>query len=198
MTAAAERSRWIAHVVNTVVEDATAVIASYLSGYKARGWACIPSQAVIAHDTGFCVRTVRRVTAKLEAHDVLGVTRHAATHDPATGRWRRRTNRYRLRFQKTKRHLTWGKNRPSPRGHACPQNDSFRASGVPRPPGAGPLERPQPPPWPPLAIELCEDCQQRPPIPGKWRCQPCQENHDARPQRRAPRPVTLPDPPPTS
>jgi hypothetical protein len=119
---------WAARYVTSVARagrPTRATLAQLLAGFRARGQAAIPSQRWLAARLHVADRTIRRWLKTLEADGLLDVTRHAAHHDPITGRWRRRTNRYRCRF-KTKRASMTGKDQVTPSGHSCPQNAPTR------------------------------------------------------------------------
>jgi hypothetical protein len=189
----AVRNRLVVHAVGRVSGGAVELLA-VLSSFAVRRQAAQPSQRWMAARLDVCERTIRNRLTELVAAELVEITAHAAHHDPATGRWRRRTNRYRCRFREKRSGRSEGYPQVRPSGKRLPHQAPYRAFQTDPPGGAPPSTRPQPPPWSASTIELCEDCQQRPPIPGKWRCQPCQDDHDANRQRRAPRPATLPDP----
>lgn len=117
----ARRARYTASVVRNL-RPGPAQLADVLAGFRARGHAAVPSQEWLAKRLNRSTRTIRRWTNELEAAEHLDVDRHAAHHDPITGRWKRRTNRYRCRF-KTKRGAMTGKDLVTPSGHECPHND---------------------------------------------------------------------------
>ncbi len=109
-------------------------------------------------------RTIRRHLAVLVAADLIDVEGHEAHHDPATGQWRRRTNRYRCRFPKKRTRPKPTYHQVTPSGHSCPVNAFSNQLSV----GSAPCG---PPPTPP---PRCISCDNEPP-PGRWRCDPCQD-----------------------
>lgn len=140
---------WMARYVTSVARrgrPTRATLAELLVSFRARGRAAHPSQRWLANKLGVCERTIRRWTKSLEADGSLDVQRHAAHHDPISGRWRRRTNRYRCRFANAKRTPRPGDVQVRPSGHSCPQDAPHGAGDVagPAPVGADP---PSPPPW---------------------------------------------------
>jgi hypothetical protein len=151
-----------------------------------------PSQAWLAEATGLSVRTVRRHIAILRQLKLIDVHGHPAKHDPATGQWRRRTNRYCLRWPPKKpRPLQPGQMSASPRGHGWPQYRISSMINGGRPPAA-------PPTGPPTSTAVpitptrsattvsvadmveCFDCHAKACAPGKWRCPTCQARVDMR------------------
>jgi len=122
-----------------------ATLAELLAGFRARGQAAHPSQIWLARRLKVNVRTIRRWLISLEGDGLVDVTRHAAHHDPISGRWRRRTNRYRCTFAKAKRAETKASVQVTPSGHSCPQDaPSWGGEVAAAPVGADP---PAPPPW---------------------------------------------------
>lgn len=94
----ARRARYVAHVVHHAPRPTPATLAQLLDGFRVRRQAAWPSQQWLATELGVSVRTIRRWTDQLVAEGVLKVTKHNPHHDHITGRWRRRTHRYRCRF----------------------------------------------------------------------------------------------------
>ncbi len=135
-----------------------------LQTFRRRKLAAWPSQRWIADVLDVDERTVRRWLKKLVAAGVVEVEDHDAYHDPATGQWRRRTNRYRCRFPKKRTRPKPTYHQVTPSGHSCPVNAFSNQLSV----GSAPCG---PPPTPP---PRCISCDNEPP-PGRWRCDPCQD-----------------------
>jgi hypothetical protein len=194
------RSRYLAHALRAGCSAGACRLADVLDGFRERGQHAHPRQVVLARWLGVCTRTVRRWTVELEAADVLDVERFAARHHPATGRWTRRTNGYRCRFRRPleKRMAPIGGNvQLTPRGHSCPHDGLSSTSRNRRPSRAGPPPGPpRPLPVAVVPITVCQECGERPPEPGKWRCAECQiladERRATRTERDAPRPPVVP------
>ncbi len=95
-------------------------LAALVASFARRGHAAYPSQAWLAERLDVSVRTVRRWTVQLEHDGLLDVERRRPHHDHITGRWHRRTNRYRCRFAKRRTAPNAGKRLVTPTGHICP------------------------------------------------------------------------------
>jgi hypothetical protein len=144
--------RYVKHVAGRG-RPTMVTLATYLSRFRARNLAAYPSQERMAKKLGVSVSTIYRWTKKLEELDLLDVTRHRARPDHITGQFRRRTNRYRCRFAKSKRDRTEAKPQVRPTGQMCPVNVPCRdvsADVVPvvaSPDVGPPPESGIPPPW---------------------------------------------------
>jgi hypothetical protein len=108
----------VAHVVRHT-RATPAQLADYLAGFKARGQGAWPSQKHLAERFHVCVRTIQRWLRQLVDAGVLAVEHFKPVQDHITGRWRRRTNRYRCAFQKAKRTTSPAKDLVSPRRQEC-------------------------------------------------------------------------------
>ena len=139
--------RYVAHVAARTTGPAS--LASLLASFARRRQAAYPGQAWIAERLGVSVRTVRRWTKQLEERGVVTVTRRDAHHDHITGRWRRRTNRYRCRFAKRRTTSTTGYDQVTPSGHIWPVKASPKGAngaGAVRVEPVGPPDDPVVPP----------------------------------------------------
>jgi hypothetical protein len=160
VTAEATRARYVTHAVRHT-RPGPAMLADYLAGFKARGQGAWPSQRHMATRFGVTTRTIHRWTTRLEADGLLHVERATPRHDHITGRWKRRTNRYRCTFNKTKRGRMTGKDQFTPSGHFCPHDVLYEEPcsgpvppevGVPPPEPATETEPVVGPPWIRLGI----------------------------------------------
>lgn len=118
MTAEAMRARYVTHAVRHT--RATPVqLADYLAGFRARGQGAWPSQIHLAKRFHVSTRTIQRWLCELATAGLLVVERSKPRHDHITGRWRRRTNRYRCTFRKSKRPSAARKDQLTPTRHPC-------------------------------------------------------------------------------
>ena len=152
MTAAAVRARYVTHATRST-KPSPVMLADYLAGFRARGQGAWPSQRHLAARFGVHVRTIQRWTTQLCDAGLLHVERSKPRHDHITGRWRRRTNRYRCTFNKKRRGQVTEKALLTPRRHLCRVDALFEepCSG-PAPESAvdPPPTEPEtvaPPPW---------------------------------------------------
>lgn len=151
--------------------------------FRRLGLGAWPAQQWLATRTGLTIRTVRRHQRVLQAAGVLDVERSRPHHDPATGQWRRRTNRYRCRF--APRTESKNRNRPAPRGrppaptgHACPDNVLREPSDDPAAAG-GAVSGQVVPTVDDDERRTCPTCGGPTPL-GRWRCDACQARVDER------------------
>ena len=145
----ATRARYVAHVVRHT-RATPAQLADYLAGFKARGQGAWPSQKHLAERFHVCVRTIQRWLRQLVDAGLILVERHRPVQDHITGRWRRRTNRYRCTWRKTKRTTPPAKDLVSPTRHECRLDGPFGE------PCSGPAPPVVAPPWRDAGISPAE------------------------------------------
>jgi hypothetical protein len=124
VSGAAVQARYTAHAARHT-RPSPVQLADYLAGFRARGQGAWPSQIHLAERFHVSVRTIQRWLTQLIEAGLLAVERSRARHDHITGRWRRRTNRYRCTFKNAgvpKRE----KPQVTPTRHLCRDEGPFR------------------------------------------------------------------------